>query len=166
MACSLRARSSTIMKAAAFRLGCGARGDLWRLFRNSRTTRATARRQSNGLIRGGPYPGGPGEGERFAGEGEPGLGGVRGEAEPLAHRRALVRVEPVSLAAGDEGVDPFRGQLDDQAPADQHGEDLVLVAQAAAAETAAAPRRGDPVDADQRVDDVFEALREVARRGR
>jgi hypothetical protein len=49
------------------------------------------------------------------------------------------------------------GQLEDQPATDEHHEDLLLEPDRAAAEAAAAPRRGDPGGADQLVDQVLVA---------
>jgi hypothetical protein len=63
-----------------------------------------------------------------------------------------------SLPGGDEGVDTRLGQLEHQATADQHGENPVLHAEGAAAETAAALRRQHSRDAEQLVYQLLEPL--------
>src|SRR5262249_7191510 len=86
------------------------------------------------------------------------------EAQPLPHRRALVRVEMHALTGPDQRLDPLRGELEHQRAAHVHREDLALEPQRGPAEPAAAPGRGDSVGADQLVDQVLETLlRAVAR---
>src|SRR5262249_35692334 len=90
--------------------------------------------------------------------------GPRIEAQPLPHRRALVRVEMHALTGPDQRLDPLRGELEHQRAAHVHREDLALEPQRGPAEPAAAPGRGDSVGADQLVDQVLETLlRAVAR---
>ncbi len=74
------------------------------------------------------------------------------EAQPLTHRRALVRIEGRSVARPDQRGHPARGQLDHQLPANQHREDPALVPQRTAAESAAASRRRHARHADELVD--------------
>src|SRR5262245_27604883 len=108
-----------------------------------------------------PRPGGspgPGEVQRLAGTLQPVLARIRVEAEPLPHRRALVRVETDAIARLDELVDPLRRKLHHQPATNQHHEDPALKAEGAAAETAAAPRRRYARGADKLVDQVLVPL--------
>src|SRR5690242_4875223 len=75
----------------------------------------------------GPGSPRPGEVERLAGQGQPVLAGARVEAQPLPHRRSLVRVEVDAVTGLDQRVDPPGGKLHHQPAADQHREDLALV---------------------------------------
>src|SRR5689334_20068046 len=106
------------------------------------------------------WPGspGPGEVERLAGEGQPVLARARVEAEPLPHRRALVRVEVDAIARLDQRVDAAGRKLHHQPAADQHRENPALVAEGAASEAAAAPRGRHARRADQLVDQVLVPL--------
>jgi len=62
------------------------------------------------------------------------------------------------VAAGHELVDARPGQLDDELAADEHREDLLPVAERAAAEPAAARRREYPVLAREVVEKIFVPL--------
>src|SRR5690349_1168842 len=106
----------------------------------------------------GPGSPGPGEVERLAGQGQTVLAGARVEAQPLPHRRALVRVEMDAVTGLDQRVDPPGGKLHHQPAADQHREDLALVAQGAAAEAAAAAWRSHARGADELLDQVLVPL--------
>jgi hypothetical protein len=62
------------------------------------------------------------------------------------------------VAVGHELVDPRAGQLDHELAADEHGEDLPLVAERTAAEPAAALRGQHAVLARELVDQIFVPL--------
>src|SRR3954469_9006898 len=70
-----------------------------------------------------------GEGQGLVGEGRPVVFRLRVEAEPFLHRRALVRVEVLAVAAADQLAEPVRRKLEHQPSTDEHREDLGLVAQ-------------------------------------
>src|ERR1022692_30873 len=99
----------------------------------------------------------------LAGQRKPLQAGVRLQAQPLPHRRSLVRVEVHAVTSGDERVDALSGKLQHQPAADQHDEDLVLETQAGPAEAASAPWRGNSGDTDEFVSD---SVVTIFRRGR
>jgi len=70
----------------------------------------------------------------------------------------FIGVETHPVAPGDQRIDPRGRKLHDQPPAHEHGEDLLLPAQRAAAEAAAAARRGHAGTADQFIDEVLETI--------
>src|SRR5690348_11729544 len=63
-----------------------------------------------------------------------------------------------ALTGPDQRLDPLGRELEHQRAAHVHREDLALEPQRGPAEPAAAPRRGDPLGADQLVDQVLETL--------
>src|SRR5690348_9648192 len=70
-----------------------------------------------------------------------------------------------ALTGPDQRLDPFGRELEHQRAAHVHREDLALESQRGPAEPAAAARRGDPLGADQLVDQVLEALLRAGARG-
>ena len=112
--------------------------------------------------RAGPRPGKSGRAiaKSRASRASGGQGSCRSgvQAEPLPHRGALVGVEALAVAAGDELVHPRRGQLHHQLTPDEHREDLPAVAQRATAEPAAARRRRHAVHPGELVDQVLVPL--------
>jgi 2-haloacid dehalogenase len=110
-----------------------------------------------------PWPplelrGAPGEAERLAGQRGPWQRAVRGHGEPLPHRGSLVGVEPPAVARRHELVHPPRGKLHHEVAADEHREDLPVVAQRAAPESAAAARQRHAVSVAELADQILEAF--------
>jgi hypothetical protein len=62
------------------------------------------------------------------------------------------------VAPGHQLIDALAGQLDHELATDEHREDLLAVAERAAAEAAAARRRQHSVLAEELIDQIFVAL--------
>ena len=101
--------------------------------------------------------------EGFASQWQPVLIRVRVQAQPLPHRRALVRVEPIPLAVFDQSADPMLWELEHELSAYEHHEDLAVEPDRRPPEAASSVRWGDAWLASQFIDEflVSFALREV-----